>query len=538
MTGSQSSYNAAEMGHRTGRVGLSLLIVAALLGTGCSSRRADSMTLVLISPHREEIREEVRWAFQQWFQERTAARVEAARTALVHGAAENSFRELFADWRRDDLSGVWPAFEAWQHDPSRSNGQALLAALEQWQKQLRPVQVVWIDVGGGTSQIARYVSASFEQAGPEGGIGIDILFGGGTDIYLRFAAQGLLQKVELPRSLFHDRIPTQLNGVDLYDQGGRWYGAMLSSFGILSNRWVLERVGLPEPQQWTDLGRPEFRSWVSAGDPRLSGSVHMVYEIILQGRGWEEGFRLLMRLGANTHSIIGDSGTLTRMVTLGEVATAGNVDANALIALAREPRWMTYHLPAGETIINPDAIAVLRGARRPELAKAFLEFVLSDAGQLLFLLQPGQPGGPRRHPLCRLSIAEPLYSTASYRRYPVDTRSVGDANPFSVHNLLRYDSQQGNRRWNALNDLLGAVIVDAQPELAAAWEAVLHSRLPADQRQRLEEELFRPFCTAAELAAHGRAIEEQGPRLRAETVNRWGEQARQRYARIRRTAQE
>src|SRR4051794_9151289 len=105
------------------------------------------------------------------------------------------------------------------------------------------------------------------------------------------------------------RIRSQLNGVPLYDPGGRWYGPVLSSFGVLYNHEVLRRLHLtppsfwglagskaPELQGWAYLGLPQLQGWVSAGDPRLTGSVHMVYEIILQGRGWEKGFSLLLRL--------------------------------------------------------------------------------------------------------------------------------------------------------------------------------------------------------------------------------------------------
>lgn len=520
---------------------LSFVLCPLSFLVGCGGRAPESVRLVLISPHREEIREEVGLAFKGWFQARTDDRALAAQAALQaeikgsnadhRGAAESAFQELFHDWEPTDLPELWPAYQAWlQAPPSPGSARALLAALDQWRRQPHPADLVWLDVGGGTSAIARYVSARYETVPDGQGIGIDVLFGGGTDIYLRFAGQGLLDKVKISRPILA-RIPTDLNGVPLYDAEGRWYGAMLSSFGILYNRWVLERIGQPEPRRWEDLGRPELRTWVSAGDPRLSGSVHMVYEIILQGQGWEQGFRLLLRLGANTLSFIGDSGTLTRMVTNGEVATAGNVDANAFIALARQPDLIGYHLPEGETIINPDAIAVLRGAPHPGLARAFVEFVLSDAGQRLFLLLPGQPGGPRSHPLCRLSIVPELYD-----RYPPSECSVGDANPFAVHNVLPYNSQQGNRRWNALNDLLGAVIVDAHSELAAAWSAVLHSPLPEEQRRHLEEELFRPFCTEAELADHARRIVQDGPRARAETLNHWSEQARARYLRIRRSA--
>jgi hypothetical protein len=267
---------------------------------------------------------------------------------------------------------------------------------------------------------------------------------------------------------------------------------------------------------------------VTAGDPRLTGSVHMVYEIILQGHGWDEGMRLLLRLGANAHSFIRDSGTLTRAVISGEVAAGGNLDANALSAVGRDPEGMVFHLPEGETIINPDALAVLTGAPRPQLSRAFVEFNLSDAGQRLFLLRPGVPGGPRRYPLCRLSVVKELY-----KKYPPEQRSVGAANPFAVSDTLRYNSKAGTMRWDALNDLVGAVIVDAHADLAAAWRALQSSSLSAEKRQELEKELFRPPCTEAELQTHSRQIREDSPRVRTATINRWGEEARQRYRNVR-----
>jgi hypothetical protein len=263
----------------------------------------------------------------------------------------------------------------------------------------------------------------------------------------------------------------------------------------------------------------------------MTGSVHMVYEIILQGHGWDRGFPLLLRLGANTHSFIRDSGTLTRTVSNGQVAAAGNLDANALTAVGRDPERIGFGLPPGETIVNPDAIAVLRGAPRTELARAFVEFTLSDAGQLLFLLRPGEPGGPRRFPMCRLSVVQELYE-----RYPPAVRSVGAANPFAIGNTIAYESKLGISRWDALNDLFGAVIVDAHPELSAAWRAVLASQRPPAEREELERQLFAPPCSLDELMAHARSIVEEGPRARTATINRWGEEARQRYRRVRQAA--
>lgn len=512
-----------------------MLVLLLPLG-GCASRAPAPATLVVISPHRDEIREETAQAFQDWFQARTQERAAAARAAVRAWlerddadrgrAAVRAVEELLADWEEEDLPQVRAAFADWRRQANATNGQALLTALEQWRP--RPVAIVWQDVGG-TSQIVRYVRARFE-ANPES-IDVDLLFGGGTDLYIRFADEELLQAVEVSPHVLQ-RLRPHLDGVPLYDPQRRWFGCMLSSFGILCNRRVLERIGREEPRTWDDLGRPDLQGWMNAGDPRLTGSVHMVYEIILQRpQGWDEGARLLLRLGANTHTFIRDSGTLARTVNNGDVAAAGVIDVNALSAVGRDPQRMRFHLPPGETIISPDAVAVLKGAPRKHLAQAFVEFTLSDAGQRLFFLQPGQPGGPRRHPLCRLSIVEKLYA-----EHPPEARSTGPANPFTAGKTIRYDNQRSIRRWDALNDLLGAWVVDAHPDLKAAWRAVLHSPLPEEERRRLEEELFRPPCTEEELFAYARAVAAGGPRVRAETLTRWGEEARQRYRRIKMVA--
>jgi ABC-type Fe3+ transport system substrate-binding protein len=508
------------------RVAASLVL---FLLAGCGARSTDATALTIISPHRDEIRLESAEAFRDWFAARTQSRAAEAVAALEeyrkHATPDTSatvvraVEQLLADWRADETAALRQAFADWREQPGTTRAEALAEALQQWHAQPHPVEIVWQDVGGGTSQIVRYVRSRFQQ-NPDG-IGIDVLFGGGTDVYLRMADEGLLQKVDVSAAIL-DRIRPQLNGVPLYDAGHRWFGPVLSSFGILSNREVLARIGQPVPRRWADLGRPEMQGWVNAGDPRMTGSIHMVYEIILQGpRGWDAGFRLFIR----------DSGTLTRTVLSGNVAAAGTLDVQALPAVGRFPELMTFELPPGETIINPDAVAAFKGAPQQGLARAFVEFLLSDAGQCMFFLQPGQPGGPHRYPLCRLSVVEQLY-----QKYPPAVRSTGTTNPFAVRDTIVYNSRLGIGRWDALNDLFGAWIIDAHPDLSAAWKALLTGRLPDTERRRLEEELFRPPCSEAELAAYARAVAEGSPRTRTEMLTRWGEAARQRYRHVRQQA--
>ncbi|MBV9126087.1 MAG: hypothetical protein JO112_22270, partial [Planctomycetes bacterium] len=175
------------------------------------------MRLTLLSPHQDEVRQEYALAFPDWFQERTRQKVAAARQALQvwlrnpsspqDQAVRQAFQDLLRDWKAEDVPEVSAAHDRWLQQPTPEQGENLLRALDQWAEQPHPVEIVWQDIGGGTSQIVRFVGARF-QSHPEG-IGIDLLFGGGTDIYLRFADQGVLEKVDLTPELLQ-RIPPDL----------------------------------------------------------------------------------------------------------------------------------------------------------------------------------------------------------------------------------------------------------------------------------------------------------------------------------------
>ena len=78
---------------------------------------------------------------------------------------------------------------------------------------------------------------------PEG-IDVDMFFGGGTDSYLRLAEQNLLSPYKLPAAQL-EQIPQTFHGIPVYDAEYQWYGAALSSFGIMFNDELRTMLGLP-----------------------------------------------------------------------------------------------------------------------------------------------------------------------------------------------------------------------------------------------------------------------------------------------------
>ncbi|GIW79132.1 MAG: hypothetical protein KatS3mg105_0939 [Gemmatales bacterium] len=192
-----------------------MLCVAIL---GCKGSESSTLRLAIISPHRDEIREEVGHAFVDWFNERTqnhyrniCQAFESWKRQKDQRAKErcvSAFEKFWRDWRKEEVENLKQAFDHWRQTETSVAADHFLQEFSLWHENAPVPELVWIDIGG-TSQILRYVRAQF-QAKPQG-IDIDLLFGGGTDIYLSLADDGFLSSVDVADSILK-RIPQSLNG--------------------------------------------------------------------------------------------------------------------------------------------------------------------------------------------------------------------------------------------------------------------------------------------------------------------------------------
>jgi len=323
------------------------------------------------------------------------------------------------------------------------------------QRTGRDVTMRWLDVGG-TSDIVKYISGQFKHT-PHG-IGIDLFFGGGADSFVELERQGLLAPVQVNPAVL-DRIPQDISGVPLYSPDKLWFANAISAFGLLYNKTAVARLGLPKPRSWIDLSKPEYFDLVGAGDPRKSGSMHAMFEIILQGYGWNEGWKILQRLARNVRNFTGTASQIGKEVATGEVVYGIAIDTYAgdIIRQVGADR-LEYHLPDDFAAINGDAIAMLKGAPNSDAASAFIEFILSEEGQLLWYAKKGTPGGPVRSELGKLSVLPSLYGK-------VEPATIFQGNPFTLPNILAYDAAKAGKRWNLFNDIFGTFLIDLHGQL-------------------------------------------------------------------------
>ena len=325
-----------------------------------------------------------------------------------------------------------------------------------WKKSHPNVDIHWLDQGGSTGDL-RFVREQFKNRSLQQGIGVDVFFGGGGETFTEMDAAGFLMPITAKSN-----VPATLNQVPLRSQKNTWIGAALSGFGILYNKQIAARDQLPVPQTWTDLGNPKLQDRIELADPRESGSAHTVYEIILQANGWDKGWKILTAMAGNTRRWMTKSSEPLQDVRNGEAVFCTAIDFYATNAINESGAdKLGYIQPKGQNLITPDPIAVLQGAPNAKLAQDFVGFVLSPEAQKLWITKKGAPGGPASNTLSRLPALPAVYGGKD---------AFTTIDPYKEKTTISFDSAKAALRRNALDDLIGAVLVDDVDALQDKWQ--------------------------------------------------------------------
>lgn len=327
-----------------------------------------------------------------------------------------------------------------------------------WKAKHGDITLKWLDQGG-TSDDLRFVRDQYKARGKETGIGVDLFFGGGGETFTELEKDGLLEPLGKDY-----KIPEKLNGVPFRGKDNVWVAAALSDFGILYNKSIAMRDKLPVPANWVDLANPKLVDRIQLADPRHSGSAHTAYEIILQTNGWDKGWRLLTAMAGNARSFATNSGAPLESVQNGEAVFCPSIDFYARKQIDKAGGGkLGYIEPKGQLVVTADPIAILKSAPNVAAAKEFVDMVMSPEGQKLWYLRKGTKGGPVTTTLFRLPALPSAYK-------PIPKDAIVTSDPYTAKNTTPYNSDIATVRRRALDDLIGAVLVDIHDQVRLAWK--------------------------------------------------------------------
>ena len=218
-------------------------------------------------------------------------------------------------------------------------------------------------------------------------------------------------------------------------------------------------MNLQPPRSWEDIGKPEFFDLVVMADPTQSGSQAAANEMIVQSAPtWPEGWAKLMMILSNAKKFTDSSGGAANAPVLGESVVSVCIDFYGNMRVAKSPDKLGYISPKGQTGYTPDPIAVLKNPPHPELAQAFVGFLLSLKGQALWALPPGHADGPQRYALNRTPIRKDFYAVYA-GQFP-----EWIAQPYEEGAEMVVDAELREVRYGVLSYLVyAAAIENARP---------------------------------------------------------------------------
>ena len=477
-----------------------LLVLAAVLITplalrpkGRTSAPEGTRSLVIITPHNEAIRYEFGRAFQEHHFSSTGERIqmdfrtpggtsEIARyvaSEYVAGFQHHWTRELDLPWS----TAVERAF---------SNPKVLLGP--------NPAEDS-IEQRARRAFLASNVSCR-----------LDLFFGGGAFDFQSQAAAGNLVDSGFvaahPELFSATNIPQTVGGEPYWDPEGRWVGVVVSSFGICFNTDSLQRLGVATPpSRWEDLANPRYRRQIALANPTQSSSVNKAIEMLIQQQmqeevasraarsggqaspeddraaisaGWSRAMRLLMKIGANARYFTDSATKVSLDVGAGEAAAGMTIDfygryQSEAMRRADGSSPLQYVDAKGGSSVGVDPIGLFRGAPNPDLARAFIAFVMSPRGQKLWNWKPGTPEGPQYYALRRLPVLPALYAP-EFRLF----RSDPDVQPYARAQDFTYHQSWTSPLFRSFAFIFRVMCIDTHDELAEAWRALIEAGFPPE----------------------------------------------------------
>ncbi|MDD5350103.1 MAG: extracellular solute-binding protein [Chthoniobacteraceae bacterium] len=481
-----------------------ILIPVAMRPRQGGSHSADA-TLVIVSPHNEAVRYEFDRAFTAAYFAQTGKRVRI-------------------DWRTPGGTS----------EIARYLASAYLGAFRyEWESRLHQPWSAEVEaafdnprVAAGEGTAAARARAAFLASRVS--CGIDLFFGGGSFDYQQQAAAGRLvpcpelgDPQHFPASLC--RFPQTVGGEVYWDPQGRWAGDALSAFGICYNTDALEKAGFAgTPARWSDLANPRLRGKVALADPTQSGSAAKAFEMLIQqqiaeaggdpAEGWKRAMRLIRRIAGNARYFSDSATRIVWDVESGDAAAGMAIDFYGRFQseAVRRPDGTSrlgYVTPEGGSSFGVDPIGLLRGAPSPELARAFIAFVLSPEGQKLWNWKVGAPGGPRKYALRRLPVLPDLYAPAY-----LPLRSDSGVDPFAWAKANPpYHPEWTGPLFRVIGFAVQTMAMDPHEELASAWAALIENGFPPQATALFDDVSALDYATAVQVLkpalASGQKIE-------------------------------
>jgi len=208
------------------------------------------------------------------------------------------------------------------------------------------------------------------------------------------------------------------------DPSGAWVAQRLNMMVIYVRSDKVDTADYPKT--WTDATEPKYNGKLAMTDPSFTALQLMVVSTLSRKLGW--GY--YEKLKANGIMIVQSNQQVLDTIKSGERTIA----LGALDSYAADARKLGHPIhtiyPSDGTFIIPSPTAIIKGSPHPNAAKAFANFMVSEAAQKLF------PAGGG-------------YAARTDIEPPANSPKLGDVKPMAIdYAQIEKDSAAAKKKFN------------------------------------------------------------------------------------------
>lgn len=200
----------------------------------------------------------------------------------------------------------------------------------------------------------------------------DLWFGGGLDAFMQAKTDGLLDSHQ---SEMTEKVPAEYK-----DAEGFYISKGITVVGFLINDEILKEKNLEAPKSWKDLADPKYEHLVIMSNPAISGTNYAALKGLLDIYGEEEGWKVFEGINNNIDFYSKRGKDPQEKTIQGEFAI-GIIPADKKAFDAAKDNNLTVVYPEDGVCWVPEGVAVFKGSENADIAKAFIDFMLTDAAQ-------------------------------------------------------------------------------------------------------------------------------------------------------------
>jgi iron(III) transport system substrate-binding protein len=206
---------------------------------------------------------------------------------------------------------------------------------------------------------------------------VDVLFGGPVETFAAGIKENVFESYKPPAAAV---LPARFKQAD-----GQWTAIADDPLVFMTNDKFLKEHGLKAPASWNDLLAPPYKNMLQMADARTSGTaVTRIFSILeVNGRDETKAFDYMKKKRRNVQVYTKSGGGGTLPVGLGQAGAGIFFIVDALDTKAKGYD-VSISFPKEGIGTSAEAIALLKGAKNPELGKKLIDWASSPAMQNLY----------------------------------------------------------------------------------------------------------------------------------------------------------